>query len=215
MSIDKTYLNTFNNLGYLIADLTEEELKPIKDEVNNIKLNFNSYVSQKIKLTNYDLTYILKQSYDVLDKIIRPYLNIYGEYYNYNSLILDKYGEAYDKLSNANNLLILDRPWINFSKKHDYLPPHIHKGFYSFVLWVEIPYYINKDKRQEFNINGQFQFIYTNSVGSVSTHQIPADKTYINKLIVFPSNMTHAVYPFYTSDDFRVSISGNYILKPT
>jgi hypothetical protein len=28
-------------------------------------------------------------------------------------------------------------------------------------------------------------------------------------MILFPAKMMHTVYPFYSSDDFRISISGN------
>ncbi|BCU96073.1 MAG: hypothetical protein CM15mV11_1480 [Caudoviricetes sp.] len=38
---------------------------------------------------------------------------------------------------------------------------------------------------------------------------IPLDKNYEWKMVLFPSRMYHGVNPFYTSDEYRVSISGN------
>ena len=32
-------------------------------------------------------------------------------------------------------------------------------------------------------------------------------------MLVFPAALQHAVYPFYTSDDYRISVSGNVRLK--
>ena len=29
------------------------------------------------------------------------------------------------------------------------------------------------------------------------------------KIIMFPAGLNHVVYPFYTSDDYRITISGN------
>jgi len=30
-------------------------------------------------------------------------------------------------------------------------------------------------------------------------------------MLIFPARMTHCVYPFYTSQDYRISISGNVV----
>ena len=29
-------------------------------------------------------------------------------------------------------------------------------------------------------------------------------------MIIFPACVNHGVYPFYTSDDYRVSVAGNF-----
>ena len=38
---------------------------------------------------------------------------------------------------------------------------------------------------------------------------LPIDKAWEGTMILFPSSLNHNVYPFYTSDDYRISISGN------
>jgi inosine/xanthosine triphosphate pyrophosphatase family protein len=38
---------------------------------------------------------------------------------------------------------------------------------------------------------------------------IENDKTFEGKIAFFPSKLSHCVYPFYSSDDVRISISGN------
>ena len=35
------------------------------------------------------------------------------------------------------------------------------------------------------------------------------DKSWEGVMILFPADTAHQVYPFYTSDDYRISISGN------
>ena len=47
------------------------------------------------------------------------------------------------------------------------------------------------------------------SRGAISQHEIEADRNYENKMIIFPSNLQHSVYPFFTSNDYRISLSGN------
>jgi len=59
-----------------------------------------------------------------------------------------------------------------------------------------------------------FNFYYTNSLGDIMNTPIPADKTYENTICIFPARMKHAVYPFYTSDDYRISVSGNFHIDP-
>ena len=51
--------------------------------------------------------------------------------------------------------------------------------------------------------------IYTNVYGQLMSHQIPADESYAGKIILFPAKLSHTVYPFFTSDGYRISISGN------
>ena len=42
---------------------------------------------------------------------------------------------------------------------------------------------------------------------------LQVDKSYEGKIIIFPANLTHGVLPFYTSDDYRITISGNVIFE--
>ena len=41
----------------------------------------------------------------------------------------------------------------------------------------------------------------------------PLDKKFEGTMLFFPSWLQHQVYPFYTSDEKRVSLSGNIIIK--
>ena len=38
---------------------------------------------------------------------------------------------------------------------------------------------------------------------------IDVDKSFEGKMLVFPSKLQHLVYPFYTSDEHRITVSGN------
>ena len=66
--------------------------------------------------------------------------------------------------------------------------------------------------------NGQetssFQFQWNSPLGGLDSSHIPLDQSYEWKMVLFPSRMYHGVNPFYTSDDYRISISGNlYIVE--
>jgi len=108
--------------------------------------------------------------------------------------------------------------WVNFQKKYEYNPPHVHTGIFSFVIWNKIPYNRKEEEKLypgvkgEKNKNGCFCFYHQENHVLIET-RIPLDETYENMICVFPSSLTHAVFPFYTSDEYRISVSGNIYLK--
>jgi hypothetical protein len=106
--------------------------------------------------------------------------------------------------------------WVNFQKKHDYNPMHLHGGALSFVLWMKIPYDIEEEAKtiqaqglKNHPMNGCFRFIYTSVMGMISQYDYYLDQTMEGTLVMFPAQLLHEVYPFYTSDLDRISISGN------
>ena len=116
--------------------------------------------------------------------------------------------------------LRLRQCWVNYMKKHEFNPLHNHSGLYSFVIFVKIPF----DLREEFksartkNANqkypGCFSFYAINGLGEIVPHIIEADNGWEQTIMLFPSITHHQVYPFYTSDDYRITISGNLYLNP-
>lgn len=115
--------------------------------------------------------------------------------------------------------LKLNSFWINKQKKYEFNPIHNHNGFISFVCWVQIPYDLNDElnldncKNSNTPSNSLFEFIYADNFGQVTQHKIMVDKTYEGKCLFFDSRLNHQVYPFYTSDDCRISVSGNFVVK--
>ena len=109
--------------------------------------------------------------------------------------------------------------WVNFQKKHEFNPMHVHDGLYSFVIWHKVPYDIKDEKARLPNIRdedfraGMFAFFYSEPGGKIYQEAIPVDKNWQGKIALFPATLDHCVYPFYTSDDYRVSISGNIGFK--
>lgn len=102
--------------------------------------------------------------------------------------------------------------WINYGKKYDFNPIHYHFGTYSFVIWINIPYKI-EDEMKKYNPNtnktSTFNFVYTLPSGEISSEEIETKEW---SMIFFPSKLNHCVYPFYSSDEYRISISGNLFL---
>ena len=103
----------------------------------------------------------------------------------------------------------LDDLWVNFQRKGEFQPLHAHDGAFSFVIWMDIPY-DPKDEAKFQHKAGNFSFVISNEVSrSVREHIINLSPEMNGYCCFFPSDLCHQVYPFFTSDKDRISISGN------
>ena len=109
--------------------------------------------------------------------------------------------------------------WVNFQKKAEFNPAHVHQSMYSYVVWINLPFKIEDEYALFPDVNepatSNFIFIYHDPDSpTLKLHNIEADKRYEGKIILFPSTMMHSVYPFYTSDEYRISLAGNVDILP-
>jgi hypothetical protein len=196
----------FKNIGFYQIKLTNDQLEPVRKEIKELQQKFNSALPITM---NKSLAGHLAREYSLCDPT-QKYLNDLVEPY------VNLYVTEYETYFNNNKQLKLDVGWVNFQKKSEFNPMHNHSGVCSFVIWIKIPYKI----QNEFNENsvkysnkpvaGCFAFMYNTSAGTAASHIIEADQMYENTLLIFPSNLNHCVYPFYTSDDYRISVAGNF-----
>ena len=204
-------LHTFDNIGFLHGILSEEELFPLKQEILKIQNNFNDSIKNNPGLAgNIKKEYRIIDSVKYLENLLLPYIDSYDNFFHYsNTISLIQYDHF---------KLILNDVWVNFQKKYEFNPIHRHTGVMSFVIWVKIPYFFEDERKQfpdtkeEIVRAGTFNFYYTNSLGKISEKTIYADREFENHILIFPAEMFHAVYPFYTSEDYRISVSGNFQL---
>ena len=112
--------------------------------------------------------------------------------------------------------LKVDSLWVNLQQKTEYNPIHNHEGVLSYVAWLDIPY----KQEDEMNINqsrdsrtkqysASFQFLYTTILGKIVNEAYAVENGWEGRIVMFPSELLHIVYPFYTSDGYRISIAGN------
>ena len=198
-------------IGYLQCDLPYHIVACIEKEIQEmLDSNFQSANSYKEKLAGaIEQEYRIYESTHLLEKFIQEVVPIYwksvGNHERSNDHHIIRINEGQKDI------------WVNFSKKGEYNPLHTHSGLLSFVLWYKMPFIIEDEKNHP-TVNGgtvttgasfQFNFLEMDSKGAVGQHIIEADRSYENKMIIFPSNLQHSVYPFFTSDDYRISLSGN------
>ena len=201
----------FPNLGFLMATLTPSQLSPIKREIWKIQNSFENADGHQPNLAGHiKREYKLVDCRDHLEKIMDPLIQEYDRKFNYFRRV-----DVMDKRREMG----LHGAWVNFQSKHEFNPSHIHSGVMSFALWIQVPYKIADEKaqfpdmKQNANKTACFEFHYTDSIGTLAQYTIPVDKSFEGKVVIFPAMMTHSVSPFYTSDDYRISVSGNYTFK--
>lgn len=145
--------------------------------------------------------YVLKEN----TRVLNPYIKHLAQYLSAN---LDKG----DKKGYGGNNYILKDLWVNFQKKHEFNPIHVHDGIFSFVIFMTVPYELN-DEMKVFNANGdhasRLEFVYSNTLGRIIQYVLDINKSDEKSIVMFPASLNHVVYPFYTSNDYRITISGN------
>jgi hypothetical protein len=116
----------------------------------------------------------------------------------------------------------LDGLWVNFQKKGEFQPIHAHGGMFSFVIWMDIPYHYKDEAKLPFAKSnshippgGNFSFLTASGTSrEVKPTNIEMSPEMNGYCCFFPSDLCHQVYPFYTSDKDRISISGNIHYHP-
>tara|TARA_R100000781_G_scaffold89021_1_gene54791 strand:+ start:273 stop:893 length:621 start_codon:yes stop_codon:yes gene_type:complete len=198
----------FPNIGFIEKKLTKETLNRLNKIIKN----------KKGEIKN-DLAGNIQASYDLVDKnnwffntIILPIIVEYRE--ATNNYVMPKF-------LTKDCQFVMNQFWVNYQKKYEFNPIHTHSGIFSFVVWIKIPSSYNKEKELSFMKNSNlpmpntFQFVYVNTMGKVSTYNYKLEKSDEGTILLFPSSYAHLVYPFYLSNNKRISLSGNISLDPT
>jgi len=201
--------NNFPALGFILSNLTDEHVAPIWEEIREIQADYDSARKHNKNLAGHiKKEFTLLKSKDYIEELVSPLMVEYDKQYNYYKTI--------NILSKKQNWG-LGGAWVNFMEKHEFNPIHTHSGIMSFVIWLKVPYDIQDEMNNFPDVNGntagKFNFHYTNSLGMVDTYPLPVDKTWENRLALFPARMLHSVNPFFTSDEYRISVSGNFEIQ--
>ena len=141
--------------------------------------------------------------------LLNPYLEEMGRAYQ-------KEWNYYPKENPNDNKLTVESVWVNMQKKQEVNPLHNHDGTLSFVAWLYVPFKLEDERNMENCKNSRtvelastFQFVYNNVLGTIANCPMFVESGWEAKIVMFPAKLLHIVYPFQTSDDYRISIAGN------
>jgi hypothetical protein len=191
-----------SNSGVILDDIPNDIFNNIKAEANFLEEQNQKMISG---LTGNGVAnhFFMNQTYQqeflsYITELKNVYLNIYPEY------LL-----TFKSLSHS-VAFACGNPWFNIQKKGEFVPMHNHDGLLSYSAWIKIPYDAEEETKDG-KYASCFQFNYSTITGSTFTEIIKIDKSFEGKIMMFPSTLTHCVYPFYTVDDTRISMSGNVL----
>ena len=194
------------------------------EEINKKDFDFLKKECVKAKergmLYNKTLVGHIKEEYQMpgISKSLHTYLcSVASTHKNFES-----FNKRLDVLS-ENKPLYLHSFWVNYMKKHEFNPLHNHDGIYSFVIFVNIPYDLTEEENYFADVSikeskseiqtSKFNFVNINPDGRIVSTIAQVDKSFEGKMFMFPASQFHIVYPFYTSDDYRITVSGNLKIK--
>lgn len=189
-----------DNITLIKSQLPDDLLQSLREEISQIENNFSNANLMISGLTSEGVPehFFIVKNYENL----RDYVLLLATEYQKQS----SYFETISILT-ENLPFNVHTPWINFQKKNEFLPNHTHEGILSYVIWIRLPQSIETNK-----FSGKIEFTYTNILGQTVPSKISLDKSYEGTIIMFPAKLRHCVYPFYNSDEYRISISGNILL---
>ena len=108
--------------------------------------------------------------------------------------------------------------WANYMKKHEFTPPHNHDNLMSFVVFMKIPtHWKEQHANPEWNnapltpCASNFSFMHPTI--NFKSSQILLSSTDEGRMLFFPAWLLHQVFPFYGTEEERITISGNIALK--
>lgn len=186
-----------NTLGWIQKKLSDEEMqhlwKCIEVKGEDWKPNLAGQICRSH--TIYDLDDIF------YTKTLLQLCEIYAE----------EYANLGDRVTPRWTPYQLGNMWVNYQKQNEFNPLHHHDGIYSFVVWMKIPTEF-EDQNKTASTKpcvSSFEFLYSDILGNHHTYQYDLGSDDEGTILFFPAKLKHQVYPFYNTDQTRISISGN------
>ena len=211
-----------NPTGYLHYKVPQDVFSVVLQEVNSlIETDFKNASNYNRQLAGLiEKEYRLYQCEAALNRLFK---HVIPKYWEFNDNIINTKKVYQIKKDNTNQPYI----WANFQKKYEYNPTHNHSGEISFVLYIKIPYDITEERKM-LHVNNSinqltpsFSFVYPSfppefdhdvqNISLVKRKDLYLTSKDEGLMLLFPSWLQHQVTPFYTSDDYRISVAGNLV----
>jgi len=200
----------FQHFPWIDTKLNEEEMNFLNDAISeenkeefSHELAGNISISELIKdKDNWFYETVLKKLTE------RMYYKSWDNYYKYH---IEK-EETPPKFK-------MEKFWVNYQKQHEFNPPHGHGGLYSFVVFMKIPTHWREQHALPISANStcplasDFQFIMGHPQGHIMPFNVPLSPEDEGRILFFPAWLNHQVFPFYGTEEKRITISGNIQLQ--
>ena len=140
---------------------------------------------------------------EVLNPIIQEYVTDYG---------------FPEKLKTTHiHDLTFQKFWANYTGKGEYQALHNHDAIWSFVIWLKLPAVANDEHSVKEAMHpdaGDFILTYSDIIGRTRKVNWKLEKQYNEgHMLLFPSDLYHAVYPHFQTDEKRLSLAGDIVIN--
>ena len=190
-------------------------IKDLLDEGSKLTVEKDDWRDKLAGNMKYGGSYIYKDDFILKTE---PYLLTYIE--RFFDKITEQFGDKQigrlmdvqvDRRQRRNGTMRLDTMWINYQHKHDFNPPHTHRGTLSFVIYCKVPEKIFEEQAVSNSQDaGKILFQYGEQTHPLTSALFPV-KPYEGLFLVFPANMNHLVPSFWT-DEERITVAGNFVV---
>jgi hypothetical protein len=208
-------LYQFGNGGIYVNTLLDFDFLALAKEIEEIRNDFLGSVSATGQLIGQlENSFDIVKSRSLIERVTVKNALEHNEMVNH----WDKFKINFAQ-ENRNVSLQLGGCWVNFQQKYEYQPMHDHSGIYSFIIFYNIPFMLDEEdkvapgRNANDRVSGRVNFHYSTYNGKISTMTLPVEKGWEKKIIVFPAELMHSVAPFFSSDDYRITVSGNLVPK--
>ena len=192
-----------NNIGVVTIDTVNVEIIDyLKKQIKN---------KNKLTKANASLAGHIKDEFNI--SVTPEFSNFILKNIADNSITLNYLRSV--NILNKDVPIYLHNLWMNFQKKYEFNPLHEHTGLFSFIIFMQIPYKFENEVKyfpvtnNEWKNTSCLSFIYTSTDGIITEQLCKVDESYLYKMLLFPAKLKHMVYPFYTSNKERITVSGN------
>ena len=195
------------NFGVIEAELEQEDIdylwKLVHKYSHNAKWEGNRLISIEEDFKQFPLN---DDDNLFQNNVLRPCTNKYFE----------TYGCPFKQKTTHTHELAFSRFWCRASLDGDYQSIHDHQGIFTFVVWLTVPFE-GKDERQVqagFRPEASdFVLVYPDTCGQLQKRNFVLGKGAEGKMLFFPSDINHIVYPHYTTQEYRIALAGDVALN--
>ena len=197
------------NFGVIEAELEQEDIdylwKLVHKYSHNAKWEGNRLISIEEDFKQFPLN---DDDNLFQNNVLRPCTDKYFE----------TYGCPFKQKTTHTHELAFSRFWCRASLDGDYQSIHDHQGIFTFVVWLTVPFEGADERQVQAGVRPEasdFVLVYPDTCGQLQKRNFVLGKGAEGKMLFFPSDINHIVYPHYTTQEYRIALAGDVALNST
>ena len=197
------------NFGVIEAELEQEDIdylwKLVHKYSHNAKWEGNRLISIEEDFKQFPLN---DDDNLFQNNVLRPCTDKYFE----------TYGCPFKQKTTHTHELAFSRFWCRAALDGDYQSIHDHQGIFTFVVWLTVPFEGADERQVQAGFRPEasdFVLVYPDTCGQLQKRNFVLGKGAEGKMLFFPSDINHIVYPHYTTQEYRIALAGDVALNST